>query len=274
MDFLELIRIIIMAMIQGVTEWLPVSSTGHMILVQQFFEFSHSEAFWSVFIVVIQLASVMAVVIAFFKQLNPVSFKGGFGLEIDKINLWLKIVIACLPAAIVGVLFDDLIEAHLNSPLIIALMLIFYGLLFILVENRNDIRIDHIDTLGQISYKLALLIGIFQMLAIIPGTSRSGATIIGGLMLGMSRKTAAEFTFFLAIPVMFGASMLRIMRLGMDFTNAEWLTLIIGCAVAFIVSLITIKFLLGFIKQNSFKPFAYYRIALGLLVLVYFYLII
>ena len=270
MDFLELVRVIFLSIVQGVTEWLPVSSTGHMILIEQFLEFSHSEEFWSVFIVVIQLASVMAVVTTFFKQLNPFSFKKGLKTDSDKIHLWIKIAIACVPAAVIGILFDDFIETYLNSPMIIAMTLILYGIIFIVVENINDKKSDRVETLLQITYKLAFMIGIFQMLAIIPGTSRSGATIIGGLILGMSRKTAAEFTFFLAIPVMFGASLLRIMRLGMDFTGSEWITLVVGCVTAFVVSVITIKFLLGFIKRNNFKPFAYYRIALGLIVFMYF----
>jgi len=271
MDFLELLRVIFLSIVQGVTEWLPVSSTGHMILVEEFLEFSHSEEFWSVFIVVIQLASVMAVVTTFFKQLNPFEFKGGLQTDMDKIHLWVKIAIACIPAAVIGIYFDDFIETYLNNPMIIATTLILYGIIFIIVENIKSKKTDRIKTLPQITYKLAFMIGIFQMLAIIPGTSRSGATIIGGLILGMSRKTAAEFTFFLAIPVMFGASLLRITRVGIEFTNAEWITMIVGCVTAFIVSVITIKFLLGFIKRNNFKPFAYYRIVLGLIVFAYFF---
>ena len=270
MDFLELLRIIFLSIVQGITEWLPVSSTGHMILIEEFFEFSHSEEFWSVFIVVIQLATVMAVVTTFFKQLNPFSFRGGF-LDIDKIQLWFKIVIACIPAAIIGYYFDELIETHLNTPMVIAITLIFYGIIFIIVENKKKHETPRYTNLAQITYPLAFLIGIFQMLAIIPGTSRSGATIIGGLIVGMSRKTAAEFTFFLAIPIMFGASLLRIMRVGFDFTSAEWLTMIIGCLTAFVVSIASIKFLLAFIKRHNFKPFAYYRILLGFLVIYYFY---
>lgn len=271
MDFLELLRVIFLSIVQGVTEWLPVSSTGHMILIEEFLEFSHSQDFWSVFIVIIQLASVMAVVTTFFKQLNPFYFKEGLKTDHDKIQLWIKIVIACFPAAVIGILFDDFIETYLNSPMIIAMTLILYGIIFIVVENKNSDQSDRIETLPQISYKLAFMIGIFQLLALIPGTSRSGATIIGGLILGMSRKTAAEFTFFLAIPVMFGASLLRIARIGTNFTGAEWITMIVGCVTAFVVSIITIKFLLGFIKRNNFKPFAYYRIVLGLIVFAYFF---
>ena len=271
MDFLELLRVIFLSIVQGVTEWLPVSSTGHMILVEEFLEFSHSEEFWSVFIVVIQLASVMAVVTTFFKQLNPFDFKDGFQTDVRKIRLWFKIIVASIPAALIGIPFDDIIEEHLNSILVIAMALIFYGIIFILVENANKDKTPKVDNLGQITYRLAFLIGVFQLLALVPGTSRSGATIIGGLILGMSRKTAAEFTFFLAIPAMAGGSLLRIMRVGIDFTTAEWITMIVGCLVAFIVSVITIKFLLGFVKRNNFKPFAYYRIALGLLIFAYFF---
>jgi len=271
MDFLELLRVIFLSIVQGITEWLPVSSTGHMILVEHFLEFSHSEEFWSVFVVVIQLASVMAVVTTFFKKLNPFEFKDGFSTDLKKINLWFKIIIASLPAAIIGIPFDDVIEEHLGSIWIIATALIFYGIIFIIVENANKDKTPEVDNLDLITYKLAFLIGVFQLLALIPGTSRSGATIIGGLIFGMSRKTAAEFTFFLAIPAMAGGSLIRIMRVGFDFTSAEWITMIVGCLVAFIVSVITIKFLLGFVKRNNFKPFAYYRIALGLLIFAYFF---
>lgn len=270
MDFLELIRVIFLSMVQGVTEWLPVSSTGHMILVENFLEFSHSRAFWDVFVVVIQLASVMAVVTTFFKQLNPFTKSDsskGVKMDTDKIQLWLKICVASIPAAIVGLFFDDLIP---ESPWVIAVALIFYGFVFIVIEHINQAKTPQVITLASISYKLAFMIGVFQAIAVIPGTSRSGATIIGGLILGMSRQTAAEFTFFLAIPAMAGASLVRVMSLGVNFTGAEWITMIVGCVTAFIVSVVTIKFLLGFIKRNNFKPFAYYRIALGLLVMAYF----
>jgi len=271
MDFLEIIRIIFLSIVQGITEWLPVSSTGHMILIEEFLNFSHSPEFWSVFLVVIQLASVLAVVTTFFKQLNPFEkVNKKITISNDKLQLWLKIGIASIPAAIIGVFFDDLVP---ESPWIVAIALIFYGIVFIIIENINRDKKPQIITLASISYKLAFIVGIFQAIAIIPGTSRSGATIIGGLMLGMSRKTIAEFTFFLAIPAMAGASLLRIARFGLNFTDAEWATLIIGCTVAFIVSVLTIKFLLGFIKNRDFKPFAYYRIILGAIVFTYFFLV-
>lgn len=267
MDFLELLRVIFLSTVQGVTEWLPVSSTGHMILVEEFLTFSHSTEFWSVFIVVIQLASVMAVVTTFFKEVNPFSAKDGFRIEQSKMTLWLKIIVASIPAAAVGLFFDDLIP---ESPGVVATALVFYGFVFIFIENINEGKDPKIKTFEQISYKLAFIVGIFQAIAIVPGTSRSGATIIGSLILGMSRKTAAEFTFFLAIPAMAGASLLRVMSVGLDFNTSEWITMIVGCLTAFVVSIITIKFLLNFIKRNNFKPFAYYRIVLGIIVLSYF----
>jgi len=272
MDFIELLRVAFLSIVQGITEWLPVSSTGHMILVDEFLNFTYSEEFRSVFFVVIQLASVMAVVTTFFKELMPFSFKNGFSADVDKIQLWIKIIVACIPAAIVGVLFDDVLEEMFLNPITVASMLIGFGIVFIIVENMNKQYSVKVKSLPQITYRLAFMIGIFQMLAIIPGTSRSGATIIGGLIFGMSRKTAAEFTFFLAIPVMFGASLLRITTIGLDFTTMEWITMVVGCLIAFVVSIFTIKFLLNFIKRNNFKPFAYYRIVLGFVILAYFYL--
>lgn len=267
MDFLELLRVIFLSIVQGITEWLPVSSTGHMLLVEHFLEFSHSREFWDVFVVVIQLASVMAVVTTFFKEVNPFTFKNGLKTDGEKITLWLKIIVASIPAAFFGIFFDDLIP---ESPIVIAIALIFYGIVFIVVENFNKDKRPEIVTLADITYKLAFIVGIFQAIAIVPGTSRSGATIIGGLILGMSRKTAAEFTFFLAIPAMAGASLLRVVNIGLDFTASEWITMIVGCITAFVVSVVTIKFLLGYIKRNNFKPFAYYRIALGLIIIAYF----
>jgi len=270
MDFLEILSVIFLGIVQGVTEWLPVSSTGHMILVDEFLNFSYSPEFREVFFVVIQLGSILAVVLLFWKQLMPFKLRHGFSVLPDKIRLWTKIMIACVPAAIIGILFDEPIEALLFNPPVVATTLIGYGIVFIIIENMNKTHEPKTIDTAQVTYKSALLIGLFQLLALVPGTSRSGATIIGGMILGMSRQTAAEFTFFLAIPVMFGASLLRIMRVGLDFTTAEWITLGLGTAVAFVVSIITIKFLLGFIKRNNFKPFGYYRIALGILVILYF----
>jgi len=269
-DFIELLKVIFLGIVQGVTEWLPVSSTGHMILVDEFLTFSYSPEFREVFFVVIQFGSILAVVLLFWNKLFPFSFKGGMKVDFDKIHLWLKIAVACVPAAIIGILFDDMIDELFFNYQTVATMLIVYGVLFILVENFNKNRRPRVNDLNQITFKLAALIGIFQVLAIIPGTSRSGATIIGGILLGMSRYVASEFTFFLAVPVMFGASLLRIVRVGLDFTTAEWITMGVGTFTAFIVSIFAIKFLLNYIKRNNFKPFGYYRIVLGIIVLAYF----
>jgi len=268
--FIEILKVIFLGIVQGITEWLPVSSTGHMILVEEFLTFSYSSEFREIFLVVIQFGSILAVVLLFWNKLFPFQFKGGFKVEMEKIQLWLKIAVACLPAAVIGILFDDIIDELFFNYQTVATMLILYGILFIIVENFNKQRRPRINNLSQITFKLAMMIGIFQVLAIIPGTSRSGATIVGGILLGMSRYVASEFTFFLAVPVMFGASLLRIIRLGLDFTTAEWITLGVGTFTAFIVSIFAIKFLLSYIKRNDFKPFGYYRILLGIIVFAYF----
>ena len=274
MDFIEILKVIFLGIVQGITEWLPVSSTGHMLLVDEFLTFSYSPEFREVFFVVIQFGSILAVILLFWEKIFPFEFKNGFRVQGEKIALWLKIAVACVPAAVVGYFFDDVIEAKFFRPEVVAIMLIVYGVLFIIVENINKGRRPRINNLNQITFSLAFMIGIFQMLAIIPGTSRSGATIVGGLMLGMSRYVASEFTFFLAIPVMFGASLLKIVRVGLDFTTAEWITMGIGTTTAFIVSILAIKFLLQYIKRNDFKPFGYYRIVLGIFVLAYFHFLV
>ena len=271
MEFIEIIKVIFLGIVQGITEWLPVSSTGHMILVDQFLTFSYSPEFREVFFVVIQFGSILAVILLFWEKLFPFDVKDGFKVQQDKLLLWLKIGIACVPAAIIGLLFDDIIDELFFNYQTVAIMLIIYGVLFIIVENVNKNKRSRINNLNQITFPLAMMIGIFQMLAIIPGTSRSGATIVGGLMLGMSRYVASEFTFFLAIPVMFGASLLKIVRIGLDFTTAEWITMGVGTVTAFLVSILAIKFLLQYIKRNDFKAFGYYRIALGIFVLAYFH---
>jgi len=270
-EFIEIIKVIFLGIVQGITEWLPVSSTGHMILVDQFLTFSYSPEFREVFFVVIQFGSILAVILLFWEKLFPFDVKDGFKVQQDKLLLWLKIGIACVPAAIIGLLFDDIIDELFFNYQTVAIMLIIYGVLFIIVENVNKNKRSRINNLNQITFPLAMMIGIFQMLAIIPGTSRSGATIVGGLMLGMSRYVASEFTFFLAIPVMFGASLLKIVRIGLDFTTAEWITMGVGTVTAFLVSILAIKFLLQYIKRNDFKAFGYYRIALGIFVLAYFH---
>lgn len=271
MELIELLKIIVISVIQGITEWLPISSTGHMILAQQFLQPNLDPAFWSVFLVVVQFGSILAVVFLFWEKLFPFKLRGGFKMDIDKIQLWLKIVVATLPAAVIGLMFDEVIEDMFFNPTTVAITLIGYGILFLIVERQNRHRRSRVNDLNQITFKFALAIGLFQLLALIPGTSRSGATIIGGLLLGASRFIAAEFTFFLAIPVMLGASLLRIYNNGLGFTAAEWIYLGTGTVVAFVVSILAIKFLLNFIKRNDFTAFGWYRIAIGLIIIGYIY---
>ncbi len=268
MNFLEIIKAIILGIVEGITEWLPISSTGHMILVDQVLMLDMSEKFKSMFFVVIQLGAILAVVVLFWKKLLPLNFDRKTTIDWDTMNLWGKIVVACVPAGVIGILFDDYLEAHLHKPWIIAAMLIIYGILFIVIENRNKRRRAKVRTLDGITYKIAMIIGVFQVLSLIPGTSRSGATIIGGILMGASRTVAAEFTFFLAIPVMFGASFIKLLKFGFAFTGFEFLILLIGMITAFVVSILAIKFLLSYIKKNDFKLFGWYRIALGILVLI------
>ncbi len=272
MDFIELLKVIFLGIVEGITEWLPVSSTGHMILVDEFIKLDMTPAFMEMFFVVIQLGAIMAVVCLFWDKLFPFEFKGGFRVKVDTMNLWFKIAVACVPAAIIGLLFDDVIDQYLFNPTTVALMLIIYGVLFIVIENRNRGRRPVVNDLSQITYKFALMVGIFQLLALVPGTSRSGATIVGAILIGASRYVASEFTFFLAIPVMLGASLLKIVKFGLVFTASEALVLGIGTLVAFFVSILAIKFLMGYIKKNDFKVFGWYRIILGIIVLAYFFL--
>ena len=268
--FLDIIQTIILGIVQGITEWLPVSSTGHMILINEFLKINVSSEFMSMFLVVIQLASIMAVVTLFFKQLFPWGFKKTADETKDTFSLWFKILVACVPAGIIGILFDERIDELFFNPWTVAIALIFYGVLFIIVENWQKNKPKRIDVVEQITYKTAILVGVFQVLALIPGTSRSGATIIGGLILGMDRTVAASFTFYLAIPVMFGASAVRLLNFGFDFTRPELIILVIGMITAYLVSIIAIRFLLKYIKKNDFKIFGYYRIVLGLIVILYF----
>ena len=270
MDFIEILKVIFLGIVEGITEWLPVSSTGHMILVDEFIKLNMTPKFMEMFFVVIQLGAIMAVVCLFWDKLFPFEFKGGFKIKADTMNLWFKIVVACLPAAVIGLLFDDVIDEYLFNPMTVALMLILYGVLFIVVENRNKGRRPIINDLTQITYKFAFMVGVFQLLALVPGTSRSGATIVGAILIGASRYVASEFTFFLAIPVMLGASLLKILKFGFDFTGAEAITLGTGTLVAFFVSILAIKFLMGYIKKHDFKVFGWYRIVLGIIVIAYF----
>ncbi|MEG1633609.1 MAG: undecaprenyl-diphosphate phosphatase [Oscillospiraceae bacterium] len=272
LNFTEILKIIFLGIVEGVTEWLPISSTGHMLLVDEFLSLNMSAEFKEMFFVVIQLGAILAVTVIFWRKMFPFQFgdKTKPVIKKETFSLWFKVVVACIPGAVVTLLFDDYIEAHLHTPTVIAAALIVYGAAFIIIENRNKKRVPTVETLSGISYKTALIIGLFQVLSIIPGTSRSGATIIGALLIGVSRAAAAEFTFFLAVPVMFGLSAIKILKFGLAFTGAELLTLAIGMAVAFAVSILVIKFLMSYIKKHDFKVFGWYRIALGVIVLLYF----
>lgn len=275
MDIIEILKVIFLGIVEGITEWLPISSTGHMLLVDEFIKLNMSDAFKEMFFVVIQLGAILAVVLIFWKKMFPFQFSDKTKPVIKQkiFVLWTKVVIACIPGAVVTILFDDYIEANLHTPVVIALALIVYGVAFIVIENWNKHRTPTINKLSDITYKTALIIGLFQVLSIIPGTSRSGATIIGALLIGVSRVVAAEFTFFLAVPVMFGLSALKMLKFGFAFTGAELLTLGIGMIVAFAVSIVVIKFLMSYIKKHDFKVFGWYRIALGVIVLIYFLLL-
>ena len=275
MEFLEIIKAIILGVVEGITEWLPVSSTGHMILVDEFLKLNVSPEFMEMFLVVIQLGAILAVVILYWKKIFPFTFDNkGMHIEKDTFSMWFKIVVACLPAAVVGLLFDDQLNALFYNPTTVAIMLIVFGILFIVVENYNKGKRSTINSLADITYTTAIIIGIWQLIAaVFPGTSRSGATIVGALLIGVSRTVAAEFTFFLAIPVMFGASALKLLKFGFSFTGNELILLVVGLVVAFIVSVIAIKFLMTYIKKHDFKVFGWYRIVLGIIVLAYFYII-
>lgn len=271
MSWEEIFKAFLFGVIEGVTEWLPISSTGHMILFQEFVTLKMSEEFMEMFFVVIQLGAILAVVLLYWNKLFPFSFKKGVQIKIPILQMWFKIIFACIPAAIIGVLFDDQLNAWFYNYQTVSIMLILFGILFLVIENMNYGKKPQITKLSQITYQTAFLIGLFQLIAaVFPGTSRSGATIIGGLLIGMSRTVAAEFTFFLAVPVMFGASLLKLIKFGVAFENDEIIVLLVGMVVAFVVSIIAIKFLMGYIKKNNFKPFGWYRIVLGILVLLYF----
>jgi len=272
LNFFEILKVIFLGIVEGITEWLPISSTGHMLLVDEFLQINASEAFKAMFFVVIQLGAIMAVVLIFWNKMWPFNLKDKSRPFIKNhiFDMWFKVVVACIPGAVVTILFDDYIEAHFHTPLVIAATLIIYGILFIVIENRNKNVIPDVKKLKDITYKHALLIGLFQVLSIIPGTSRSGSTIIGALLIGVSRVAAAEFTFFLAVPVMFGLSALKLLKFGFAFTSAELIILLVGCLTAFIVSLFVISFLMSYIKKKDFKAFGWYRIILGVIVIAYF----
>ena len=271
MEIILLLKTILLGIVEGITEWLPISSTGHLILADEFIKLNMSDSFMEMFNVVIQLGAIMAVVVLYFHKLNPFSPKKNRKEKSDTIVLWTKVILAVLPAALIGIPLDDWLDAHFYNPPVVAAMLIIYGILFIVVENRNRRnRRRPMDDLDRLSYPMALAIGGFQVLSLIPGTSRSGATILGGILIGCSRTVAAEFSFFLGIPVMFGASLLKIVKFGFHFTSMEVIVLLTGMVVSFLVSVVAIKFLLGYIKKNDFKAFGVYRIVLGILVIAYF----
>lgn len=271
---IEILKAILFGIVEGITEWLPISSTGHMILLNEFVKLDVSPEFWEMFLVVIQLGAILAVVVLFWGKLFPFKFKQKPVVQKDIFGMWFKIIAACIPAAVVGVLFDEQLEAFFYNPVSVSIALIVFGVAFIVIENKNKELQPKVTELSQITYKTAMIIGLFQLIAaIFPGTSRSGATILGALLIGVSRTVAAEFTFFLAIPVMLGASLLKIVKFGLSFTGPEAVILLVGMAVAFIVSVIVIRFLMGYIKKHDFKVFGWYRIVLGILVLGYFYLL-
>ncbi len=272
-NFIELIKALILGIVEGITEWLPVSSTGHMILVDEFIKLDVSKSFMDMFLVVIQLGAILAVVVLNFDRLNPFSSWKTRAEKRETIILWKKVIIACIPAGVIGLALNDYMEEHFMTAIVVASSLIIYGILFIVVEKTNARRTPRVKSLAKLDYKTALIIGFFQVLALVPGTSRSGSTILGGILFGASRFVATEFTFFLAIPIMFGASLLKLLKFGWHYTGGEILILIIGMATAFIVSVISIKFLLRYIKKNDFKAFGWYRIALGIIVLAYLFLI-
>lgn len=272
----EILKAILFGIVEGITEWLPISSTGHLILLNEFVTLDVSEEFWSMFEVVIQLGAILAVVVLFWDKIFPFYFgkkaeENGGVIRKDVFVLWFKIIAACVPAAVVGLAFDDVLEKYFYNYQTVAIMLILFGVLFIVIENLNKGKKPKIRSLKNITYTTAIIIGVFQLIAaVFPGTSRSGATIVGALLIGVSRTVAAEFTFFLAIPVMFGASLLKIVKFGFAFTGMELAILLTGMIVAFVVSVAVIKFLMGYIKKHDFKVFGWYRIILGVLVLIYF----
>ena len=268
---MEILKSILFGIIEGITEWLPISSTGHMILLNEFVTLDVSPEFWEMFLVVIQLGAILAVVLLFWNKIFPFKFQEKPVIQKDIFTLWFKILVACVPAAVIGLAFDDVLDALFYNPWCVAIALIVFGIAFIVIENKNKNASPQITELGQITYRTAFMIGVFQLIAaVFPGTSRSGATIVGALLIGVSRTVAAEFTFFLAIPVMLGASLLKIVKFGFDFTGAEAAILLTGMVSAFIVSVIVIRFLMGYIKKHDFKVFGWYRILLGAAVLLYF----
>lgn len=270
MNIIEILKVIVLGIVEGFTEWLPISSTGHMILVDEIIHLNQPDSYKNMFLVVIQLGAILAVVVLYFDRLNPFSPRKKAAQKKATFILWSKIILACLPAAVIGILVDDILDKYLMNGYVVAATLIIYGVLFLVIENMNQYRSFEVQKVGEISYQTALYIGLFQLLSLIPGTSRSGSTILGAMILGCSRAASAEFSFFLGIPVMFGASLLKIVKFGFNFSGAQVFYLILGMVVAFAVSVYAIKFLMGYIRQHDFKFFGYYRIVLGAIVLLYF----
>ena len=268
--FIEIIKTIILGIVQGITEWLPISSTGHMILVDELITLNVTPEFREMFLVVIQLASVLAVILLYFHELNPIAPSKSRDQKEETWNIWFKVIVGVIPAGVMGLLFDDLIDQYFFNWLTVAIMLIVYGIAFIIIEHYNKGRTFPIQTWESLSYKTAFLIGCFQVLALIPGTSRSGATIVGALLIGTARPIAAKFSFFLSIPVMLGASLLKLLGFGLSFTTGELTILLVGCLVSFAVSVIAIKFLMAYIRRNDFTAFGWYRIVVGIIVIAYF----
>lgn len=270
---LDILKSIVLGIIEGITEWLPISSTGHLIVADEFIKLQASKDFMDMFNVVIQLGAILAVVVIYFNKLWPFSFKKEDKfIKKDTFSMWFKVIVAILPAAIIGIPLDDFFEAKLHNYIVVALALIVYGVAFIFVEKRNKTLKPKVETIADITYKDALLIGCFQALSLIPGTSRSGSTILGAILIGVSRVAAAEFSFYMAVPVMFGASAIKLLKFGFDFTSTELVVLLVGMITAFIVSVIAIKFLMNYIKKRDFTAFGYYRIILGIVILGYFIL--
>ena len=271
LTMIEVLKAILFGVVEGITEWLPISSTGHMILLETIMPMKVSSDFWEKYLVVIQLGAILAVVLMFWNQLWPFCSKEKGYIKKDTFSMWFKIIVACVPAAVVELVWGDQLEAAFYHYQVVALMLILVGIVFLIVERWNKERDAKVTTIAQITYRAAFMIGMFQLIAaLFPGTSRSGATIIGGLVIGLSRTVAAEFTFFLAIPVMFGASLMKVMHFGLHFSGYELGMLLLGMFTAFLVSVLVIRFLMDYIRKHDFKPFGWYRIVLGILVLVYF----
>lgn len=273
LGFIEILKILLIGIVEGITEWLPVSSTGHMLLLDELVSLNATEEFKEMFFVVIQLGAILAVVVMFWKKLFPIAFKEKPMVKRDVMLMWGKVAVACIPSAVLGLMFDDFLEEHFGNAVSIAAMLILYGIAFIVIEKINAKRTPKTDKISDITFKAAILVGLFQVLSMIPGTSRSGATIIGALIIGVSRTVAAEFTFFLALPTMLGASALKIVKHGFVFTGAEVAALLVGCAVAFVVSVMAIRFLMDFVKRHDFSAFGWYRIVLGIVVIAWFLLV-